>query len=103
MKDGTSQVLSFVDRLMNRTGPFSRVVDVVMDRIAPKATAQAGGCNGWIFLCDRYCVGGQYSNPNCTMTYGDATVCVYSQYSACAGGQCSYKLCTYPPSCPQTC
>jgi|GEM_PF-3916234 len=93
-----NEMLLKVDSLMNRTGPFSRLVDVVMDRIVPKTTAEAAfGCNGWVYLCDVYC---QFVGYNtCWETMGMKTFCVFSQYSACAGGQCTASRCWHNPGC----
>lgn len=47
MRTFTDSLLSAADRLSGRLGPLATLIDAIVDRIAPKATALAGiDCGG---------------------------------------------------------
>ncbi len=73
MTTRADSLISTVDHVANKLGPITLLVDVVMDRLAPKSTAQAA-CYIWYLCQATYC----QADSSCPQGYRD--IYTYAKY-----------------------
>lgn len=87
------KTLSAIDRFTERIGPLSFLVDAVVKRVVPRATALAANCPplGYV-VCGYSCV----KDGNCGLEGGCATMWTYvSNGTSCnCSGPCFMPTCT---------
>lgn len=85
----SNDLLSVVDRLSGRLGPVSTLIDAIVNRVAPKATAQASCPPPNTYVCGYQC------GACCRNCSGDYSSWIYVVYSGNVYCDPPYYQCLY--------
>lgn len=93
MKHLTNSTLSALDRASTKLGPLNSLLDKLVERVIPTATAAA--CQG--VLCGSFCDTVQTCN-SAHLTYGHRYYAISSNNCIVGNYSCSARFCGCPPN-----
>lgn len=93
MNNFGDNLLSIVGRFSGRLGPITALIDVIVDRIAPKAFAQASCPPSGSWVCRSGCGA---CCRNCSGDYSSYIIYFYTSVGCpTITGNCNTGICTY--------